>query len=431
MVNFFRILDSDRHVLFCPMNFVADVYIGCPHGCWYCYAPSYVERFKKYESSFRGFRNFRRRFKSERDIERIKAAIERGEVKGTCSEGQESFVKEAIKHKHPLRIGSVSDPFGEPLENQCGDTYKVLETLIAHDYPFVVCTKSPLVATSKYINLLKSSRKVAVQISLTSADDNLLKYLESREGGATPSATSRLNALKKLSDEGIYTICRIQPMIPEVTEYGMRKLIYQLAEAGVKHVIVEFLWFPTGHAKDMSARLKLAFDAYCQQGGTVGDALKKFDNDLYAFYQSFDDHCKGYGRVFFSRMQMAKKMPTFAEMVRETNKEFNSNMTFGSGNEETTFLNSTNNCCGVDRINGFSQGSPCTIHTMMRIAKEKGAVSLNDVRDLYNPRMDKFEKLWHKKEKRGYFIENFVFKMRAKASNSQIDYVYEEKAVPG
>jgi len=430
MVDFFRILDSDRHVLFCPMNFVADTYMGCPHGCWYCYAPSYVVRFKKYENSFQGFRNFRRRFKSDRDFEKIEAAIEHGEVKGTCSKEKENFIKEAIRHKHPLRIGSVSEPFGALLENQYRDTYRVLEILIAHDYPFVVCTKSPLVAEQKYVNLLKSTKKTAVQISLISLDDSLLGYLESREGGRTPSAKSRLDALKKLSNEGIFTICRIQPMIPQVTEYSMRDLIYALVEAGVKHVIVEFLWFPAGHAEDMSARLKLALDAYCKQGGTVGDELKKFNNDLYAYYQSFNDHYKGYGRVFFSRKQMAQLMPKFAKMVFEANKEFNSNMTFGSGNEETTYLNSTHNCCGVDCIEGFSQGSPCTIHAIMKIAKEEGKASLNDVRALYNPRMDKLEKLWDRKEKQGYFIENFVFKMRAKTVDSQVEYVYDETAVP-
>ena len=431
MVNFFRILDSDRHVLFCPMNFVADTYIGCPHGCWYCYAPSFAQRFKKYEVSFQGFRNYKRRFKRDRDFDKIKVAIKGGKVKGTCSNKQENFVTKAIKHKHPLRIGSISEPFGVPLENQYGDTHKVLEILVAHDYPFVVCTKSPLVATPKYINLLKSTRKVAVQISLISSDDNLLGYLEFREGSKTPSAKSRLDALRKLSDEGIFTICRIQPMIPRVTEYGMKNLVYALAEAGVKHVIVEFLWFPTGHTKDMSAKLKLALDAYCQQGGIVGDALKKFNNDLYAFYQSFEDHYKGYGRVFFSRKQMAQLMPKFTQMISEANKEFNTDMTFGSGNEETTYLNFTNNCCGIDRINGFSQGSPCTIHTMMKIAKEKGKVTLDDMKTLYNPRVDKIEKLWNKREKRGYFIENMVFKIRAKTIDNQVEYVYTESAVPG
>jgi DNA repair photolyase len=38
MIDFFRLLKSDRHVVFCPMNFVADTYRGCPPGCLYRYA---------------------------------------------------------------------------------------------------------------------------------------------------------------------------------------------------------------------------------------------------------------------------------------------------------------------------------------------------------------------------------------------------------
>lgn len=432
MAVFFRLLDTERHVVFCPMNFVADTYMGCPHACWYCYAPSYVVRFQKYDGSFQIFRNFRRRFKSDRDFKKIEDAIERGEVKGICDKKQENFVRKAIKHKHPLRIGSVSEPFGVPLENQYGDTYRVLEILISHDYPFVVCTKSPLVATPKYINLLNSTRKVAVQVSLISLDDNLLKCLESRKDGKTPSAKSRLDALKKLSEEGIFTICRVQPMIPQVTEHGMKDLIYALAEAGVKHVIVEFLWFPLGQAEDMSARLKLALDAYREAGGIIGNTLKKYDNDLYTFYRSFNDHCRGHGRVFFSRKQMAQLMPKFAEMVKEANKEFNSDMKFGSGNEETQYLNFTDNCCGIDRIQGFSGYPKCAIQMMLKIAKQKGKVTLSEMKQFYNPDPEKFEKVWKKKCKGRYFIEDRVFKLRAEPVDdpSQVQYVYDDTAVP-
>jgi DNA repair photolyase len=340
-------------------------------------------------------------------------------------------VKKAIEHKQPLRIGSVSDPFGIPLENEREDTYKTLEILMTHDYPFITCTKSPLVATSKYVNLLKSTKKTAVQISLISLDENLINSLESRDGARNPSARSRLDALKKLSDAGIFTVCRIQPMIPEVTESGMRDLIFALAENGVKHVIVEFLWLPTGHAEDMSARLKLSLDEYARSGGVIGDNLRKHNNDLYSFYRSSDDHSRGYGRVFFSRKQIGLGMSRFAQMVSEANEMFNTNMTFGSGNEETTYLNSTNNCCGVDRLQGFAQGTPCTVHTVMKIAREKGKVSFSDINACYNPLMDKIAVLWKKKENSAYFLEDRVFRLRGSSVGPDVEYKYDESAVQG
>lgn len=430
MINFFRILDSELHIAFCPMNFVADVYMGCPHACWYCYAPSYAER-RKFESSFQKFRNFRRRFKSHLDFEKIESAIEEGKVKGTCAGKQELYVSAAIKQRHPLRIGSVSDPFGLPLESQFEDTYRVLEILISNKYPFVVCTKSPLVATPRYINLLKSANgNAGVQISLISLNENLLSYLESRPGGTTPSAESRLAALKKLSEEGIFTTCRIQPMIPQVTEYDMEKLIFALAEAGVKHVIVEFLWLPIIHAKDMGLKLKTVLDAYCAAGGTVGPELAKFNNDINAYYRYVGYVDAVHGRIFYSRKKMAELMPKFAQMVAEANKEYNMDMTFGSGNEETSFLNSTDNCCGVDRLQAFSGYPKCIGQTALKLAKNKGKVTLNDMVQFYNPCPDKFRQLWVKKEKKGYFLENRIFKLRAHQAGNEVEYVYDEKAVP-
>lgn len=415
--------------MFCPMNFVADTYIGCPHGCWYCYAPSFAAR-GSFEDSFPRFRNFRRRLSGERDYEKIEAAIGGGRVKGTCNTKQEEFITYAIKHKQPLRIGSVSEPFGASQENLHQDTFRILEMLIQHDYPFVVCTKSPLVATTKYVDLLRSTKKAGVQISLISLDDNLLHSLESSTESTTPSAKSRYKALKKLSDEGIFTTCRVQPVIPHVTEDGIKELIFALAKAGVKHVIFEFLWLPLVHGKKMSAKIRMALDAYCQRNGTVGEVLRKHDNDLYAFYRSFEDYRVADGRLFYSRNQINMSMRRFSDMVSEANKKFNTSMSFGSGNEETTYLNSTNNCCGVDRIEGFAEGSPCTIHTMFQAARANGRVTLDEMRESYNPYGEKIIELWNQREKQGYFIENRVFKIRSEVKGSAVEYIYDETLVP-
>jgi len=430
MAAFFRMLSGDRHVAFCPMNFVADTYIGCPHSCWYFYAPASTCRGRFEESSTR-FRKFRRRIKSENDFGKIENAITQGQVKGTCERGQEQFIAEAIRHRHPLRVGSLSDPFGLPLEKEYGDTRRVLEILVSHDYPFVVCTKSPFVATPTYVNLLKSADgKAAAQISLMSLDDDLLKHLESRPGAATPSAKSRLEALRRLSNEGVFTTCRIQPMIPQVTEYGMEDLINAVVEAGVDHIIVEFLWLPLVHAKDMGSKLKMALDEYCRAGGIVGDDLRRHGNDLNAFYRSYEDSERAYGRVFYSKRQMARLMPVFADMIAEANREHNAKVTFGSGNEEISFLNSTENCCGVDRLPAFSGYPKCIAQTALRSARIKGRVSLDQVRQHYNPYAEKFTELWNKRNRKGYFFEDRVFKLRGVESDHEVEYAYDDAAIP-
>ena len=429
MVNFFRLLDSERHLVFCPTNFVADTYMGCPHGCWYCYGPA--SRRRGFKRSFEEFRHFKLRL-TDKDIDNIGLACSDGNVDSLCVKKQEKLVAQALRRRFPLRIGSVSEPLGLPLEKNYRHTYKIIEKLGEHRYPYIICTKSPLVAAPEYVSLIKSTNG-AVQVSLISTNEHLLQHIESRLGGHTPSASSRLKALKKLADEDVWTTCRIQPMIPRVTEGGMEDLIFALAEARVNHVIVEFMRIPQSHARGMSAKFKTILDEYCQAGGIVHDDLRKYDNDLYAFYKSFEDYEFAGGHLFFSKKEKARLMPQFADMVRKANKEFGTEMTFGSGDEETQYLNFTENCCGVDQLPGYSGYSTCTIQTMLKIAKDKGKVTLADMKRYYNPNMSKFEQVWKKKGKKGrYFIENRVFKLRARPTNdpSEVEYVYDEKAIP-
>jgi hypothetical protein len=127
-------------------------------------------------------------------------------------------------------------------------------------------------------------------------------------------------------------------------------------------------------------------------------------------------------------------MKKFLEMISEANREYNSDMTFGSGNEETTYLNSTENCCGVDRLPDFSGYQKCTIQKMLIIAKQNREVYFQDIANYYNSYMDKFKQIW-KKRVRGngpYFIEDRVFKLRHEPTNDQykVKYVYDESAIP-
>jgi len=429
MVNFFRILDSERHIAFCPANFVADIYIGCPHACWYCYAPSF-SRPAKFEKSFENFRLFKPRLK-ERHIEKIGEAIKTANPKGLCDPRKERIIEGALKRRFPVRLGSVSEPLGMPLEKEYRHCYKVMEKFIENDYPFLVCTKSPLIAAPEYIDLLKSAKFVAAQISLISADDKLLRFIETRPGGATPSASSRLDAMKKLVNNGIWTTCRIQPMIPRVTEMGMKELIFKLAEIGVNHVIVEFMKFPLMHAKGMSLKLKQQLNKYCEEGGELPEDLRRFNNDLYRFYKSFPDSVVIGNYLFFSRREKARLMKQFAQMVKDANKEYGTKMTFASGDEETQFLNFTWNCCGIDQLEGFEGFSTCTIQTMLKIIREKGKVTLKDMKNYYNPCMERFFQLWRKKVRGMYYFEERVFGLKAIEENGEIAYTFDENLIPG
>ncbi|MGC8578388.1 MAG: hypothetical protein ACP5M7_10405, partial [Thermoproteota archaeon] len=88
------------------------------------------------------------------------------------------------------------------------------------------------------------------------------------------------------------------------------------------------------------------------------------------------------------------------------------------------------NCCGVDRLTDFSGYPKCIGQTALKIAREKGSVTLDDMKQFYNPYIEKFFTLWEKKEKKGYFLENRVFKLRAHQVGNKVEYVYDDKAIP-
>ena len=360
-------------------------------------------------------------------IEKIDRALRGGDLSGLCDRDIRDRVRIALKPRFPLRIGSVSEPFTRPLEDEHRHTKKVIEKFGGNRYPYLLCTKNPLVSSPEYIRLIGSTHG-AVQVSLISIDDILLVHIEPN----SPGASQRLEAIRRLAENGIWTACRIQPLIPRVTEQGMRDLIFRLAELGTNHVTVEFLKFPQVHQTGMSARLKQALDKYQKQGNTLPEELGFFGNDLLAFYKNFDDTLSIGGYRFFSLREKARLMPLFVAMVKEANKEYGAEMTFGSGDEETSYLNQTENCCGVDMINGYGGYSTTTVQTMLRIAKSRGRVTLEDMKPFYSPFPQKFLEYWNMKSRSGYFVEKRVFRLRAEtnADLDTVEYVYDENNVP-
>ena len=96
--------------------------------------------------------------------------------------------------------------------------------------------------------------------------------------------------------------------------------------------------------------------------------------------------------------------------------------------EETTYLNFTENCCGIDRIWGEKGYSLCTVQKMLQLAKEKGQVTLGEMSSFYNPYPNNFEELWNISIKGKTFFENHVINLEARKNprSNEIYYKYEE-----
>ena len=184
-------------------DYAVNPYRGCSHACRYCYAA------------------FMRRFTGHREPW--------GEFVDVKINAPELLAKE-IKKKPMGRVwvSGVCDPY-QAAEKKYGLTRKCLEILLGRDWPVTIQTKSSLVLRD--IDILKTSAKVEVGFSITTADEKIRQIFEP---GTSP-IKERINALKALHAKGIKTFAMIAPLLP-----GTEKLPDKLAGA-VDYALVDRL----------------------------------------------------------------------------------------------------------------------------------------------------------------------------------------------
>ena len=184
---------------------------GCSHDCSYCYAKSLLD--------FRGM--WDPQDPAVGDIDTIRKAVDK-------------LPKEVV------RMGGMTDCF-QPCEVTHRVTHKTLQMLNEKSVPYLIVTKSALVAD--YMDVLDKDL-AHIQITVTTLDDDLAATYEK---ASKPS--DRIAAIKVLQREGYDVQLRLSPFIPEYMDTG------KLAEQGIDKVCVEFLrangwirrWFDTNY----------------------------------------------------------------------------------------------------------------------------------------------------------------------------------------
>ena len=158
-------------------------YVGCTHGCKYCYA-SFMKRFTGHTEPWGIFLD----------------------------------VKHWPKIQNPRKyqgqrvvIGSVTDGY-LPQEECFQNTRKLLEQLKDSGAEILICTKSDLVVRD--INLLREIGKVTVSWSINTLDEDFRADMDK-----AVSIARRLTAMKQVYDAGIRTACFISPVFPGITDF--------------------------------------------------------------------------------------------------------------------------------------------------------------------------------------------------------------------
>lgn len=174
---------------FCGNPFRVDVYKGCSFGCKYCFSAS---RFNGSEFSFMtaDFSQIEKLFNKAFDIDKESRDIN----------------VELLRHKVPLHLGGLSDPF-QQAESEYKLTYKLLELTKKYNYPMIMSTKTAHLS-DEYWEILDPEIH-AFQISIMAYDDDFLRKYETN----TPSIKERHSFIKQLKDKGFWVSVRLQPLI--------------------------------------------------------------------------------------------------------------------------------------------------------------------------------------------------------------------------
>ena len=193
---------------------------GCQHDCKYCYAKSLLD--------FRGLWNSQKPVVG--NMKQIRNAIIRAKKSGV----------------KVLRLGGMTDCF-QPIELKYRTTYQTIRLLNKYKIEYLIVTKSHLVANDEYMKIYDKDL-AHFQITTTCLDDELYKKLD-YEKASLPS--KRIEAIKKLQDNGFDVAIRLSPLIEEYIDFD------KLNSLGIEKAIVEFLrvnhwirkWFDIDYSK--------------------------------------------------------------------------------------------------------------------------------------------------------------------------------------
>lgn len=128
----------------------------------------------------------------------------------------------------------MSDPYN-PFEEKYLLTRQSLKLLDEHRFEIAITTKSDLIVRD--IDILKRIQKhspTLVKITITTFDDELCKKIEPN----VSTTSDRFKALKKLSDNNIYSGVLLMPILPFIndTEENIRNIIKRAYECGAKFI---------------------------------------------------------------------------------------------------------------------------------------------------------------------------------------------------
>ncbi len=156
--------------------------------------------------------------------------------------------RKPMKTGYVIVGGGVGDAY-QQVEKSYELTRKALQLLLEFNHPVHVLTKSTLVLRDlDLLKRIRENRRVLVSFSFSSADEAVSTFFEP----GVPSPRARLDAIRRLKDEGLDCGMYLMPVLPFITdtEEKMEETIARAAEAGVDFIVFAGMTLKEGRQKD-------------------------------------------------------------------------------------------------------------------------------------------------------------------------------------
>jgi DNA repair photolyase len=272
-------------------------YMGCEHGCVYCYArPSHA-----WIGLSPGLDFETRLFAKVNAAELLRAEL--------AKPGYQCV---------PIAIGANTDPY-QPIERHYRITRSVIEVLAEHRHPFTLITKNALVERDlDLLAPLAAANLVRAFVSVTTLDNVLASRMEPRAS----APHRRLAAVRALSQAGVPCGVLIAPIVPGITDFELEHIVEAAGKAGADQAACLLMRLPF-EVKDIFYEwLKIHFPLRAEHVRSLIRQLRGGrDND-----PSFGSRMTGQGqfaellqqrfRVACKRHGLHSRMPTTLDCTR-------------------------------------------------------------------------------------------------------------------
>ena len=191
------------------MEYSANPYQGCEHGCVYCYA-----------------RNSHQYWGYDAGLDFESKIL----VKANCVKLFKQFITRKTWKGSPISLSGNTDCY-QPVERRFQLTRGILKTALEYGQPIELISKNSLMLRDlDILSALAEKSLVRATISINSLNKHTRAMLEPR----TASGKSRLHLIERLSSAGIPVSVMCAPIIPGLTDTEIPSVLKAVSEAGAK-----------------------------------------------------------------------------------------------------------------------------------------------------------------------------------------------------